>query len=110
MAIVVSEDGGIDFIPNPRPAIRRSEIDFRIEALKNLAAAEKISRARYLPLIGWLEDHRFYLKEEDGALLNPLIDEIEEKLSNESESRIKILRGKFVQHPGMQEDLYYLKE
>jgi hypothetical protein len=107
LAVVVSEDGGIDFIPNPRPVIRRSEIDSRIETLKNLAAGQKINRSRYVPLVEWLEEHRFYLREEDCAILNPLIDEIEEKLSNDSESRLKIIRGKFAPHPDMQEDFYY---
>ncbi len=107
MAIVISEDGGVDFIPNPLPALRRSEIDERIVALAKLKDAEKISRTRYLAFVDWLEEHRFYLKERDCAFLNPLIEEYEERLSRESESSIRVIREKFTPHPGMDEALYY---
>jgi DNA integrity scanning protein DisA with diadenylate cyclase activity len=109
MAIVVSEDGGVDFIPNPPAAIQRSEIESRITALKSVKAQERISQSKFLDAVDWLEKHRFYLTEEDCFVLNVLVEELEERLCTESGSALKIIRAKFTRHPQMQESLYYIE-
>ena len=101
---------GIDFIPNLSPVLRRAEIDSRIAVLQDLKIAEMVSRTKYLAAIDWLEEHRFYLREGDCVVLNPLVEELEERLMRESKSTIRIVRGEFKPHPAMDEAMYYAQE
>jgi hypothetical protein len=43
LIVVVSSDGGVDFVPNPLPAIRRSLVDSAIEVMLGFERADKIS-------------------------------------------------------------------
>ena len=55
MVIVVSSDGGVDFLPDPSPAIRRSLIDSAIETIIGLENAEKVKRMLYRQTLDWLD-------------------------------------------------------
>jgi hypothetical protein len=110
IAVVVSEDGGIDFIPNLKPAIRRLRIDQTISALDTLASAKKINRREYVLLMDWLEEHRFYLRQEDCSILNTIGPQLKDRLISEGKSSVRLIRRTFVPHPEMDEALYYATE
>jgi len=65
MAIVVSEDGGVTFIPYLRPPIKRSAIDDAISILRQILAQENIDRRKYNRTMTWLDSNRFFLLPHD---------------------------------------------
>ena len=110
LAVVVSEDGGIDFVPNLKPAIRRSEVDRAISALQALLTTTEISRREYRSLMDWLSEHRFYLRQEDCDILNTVEHMIEDRLQAQSDSSLRLIGQPFIPHPDMDESLYYMTE
>jgi hypothetical protein len=110
MAIVVSEDGGMDVIPNPRPMIKRSLIADAIAELEQIISAAKIPRRRYNDLYDWLLKHRFYLLLDDCERVNLAVQEIERRLQVELPSAIWIIRHKFEPDPEMQPPFFYEPE
>ena len=52
MAVVISEDGGVDFFPDLKPAIKRSKIEDAIAILKQMAARKKVNREKVLSNYG----------------------------------------------------------
>jgi hypothetical protein len=64
VCIVVSEDGDVDLVPKYRPGIKRADIVSRLSQLKNATADN------YMKPYSWLEDHRFYLTDEECAEAN----------------------------------------
>lgn len=107
LAIVISEDRGIDFVPNLRPAIKRSAIDAAIMQLRNLRDTERIARRTFIDIVDFLDEHRFYLLPKDCEVLNPLIEEIDKRLDAQEPSNIKILRQPFASDPRMDPKMYY---
>jgi hypothetical protein len=110
MAIVVSEDGGVDVIPNPRPMIKRSLISNAISELEQIVQSAKISRRRYNDLYDWLLKHRLYLLPDDCERVNSAVEEIERRLREEFPSAVWVVRHKFEPDTGMQPDFYYEAE
>jgi hypothetical protein len=110
LVVVISEDGGVDFIPDLRPAVRRSEIENAIIELKALSKGERINRRKYLQLMDWIEEKRFYLRQEHCDSVNKLIKEIEEKIKLQDPTCPRIIRKEFVPDPKMDESMYYEKE
>lgn len=110
MAIVVSEDGGVDVIPNPRPMIKRSLISDAISEIEQIVRAAKIPRRRYNDLYDWLLKHRFYLLPDDCEQVNLATQEIERRLREESPSAVWSIRHKFEPDPEMQPSFYYEPE
>jgi len=110
LAIVLSEDGGIDLVPDLRPALKRSEIDAAIAALTEIRDAEQINRSSYADLVEWLGQRRFYLRQEDCNNVNSLVKEIDRRLDSEDPGNLKIIRQPLVPHPDMDEELYLIPE
>jgi hypothetical protein len=110
MAVVVSEDGGIDLIPDLPPAVRRSAIDRAIADIIQFAGAAPISRARYNSTLDFLDRHRFYLRKADCDTLNSLVASIEEALQQQDQSQVRIVRQEFVPDFQLAEDLFYETE
>jgi hypothetical protein len=108
MMVVVSSDGGVDFIPNPMPMIKRAVIDDAIALLSGFETVANIPRRRYRMAVGLLDDHRFYLTEEDCDLLNPLIKRIDMRIRREDDSQLWVVRSPFKPNPAMDPALYYL--
>jgi hypothetical protein len=108
--VVVSSDGGVEFVPDPRPLIRRSAVDDAIKTIQGLRDAERTSRRLYRTTLDWLDKHRFYLKHQDCEILNPLIAEIEERIRREGESTMWIVRSPFTPNPAMRDQFYYLND
>ncbi len=108
MIVVVSSDGGVDFIPDPMPMINRAVIDDAIALLSGFETAANVPRRRYRMTLDLLDRHRFYLMEEDCNLLNPLIERIETRVRREDESQIWGVRSPYKPNPQMNAALYYL--
>ena len=109
-AVVVSEDGGVDFFPNLCPPIKRSSIDRAIAKLERYKSEDRLPVRRYREILDWLDEHRFYLKLADCDLLNELVSGLDDKFQRESESNTRIIRQPFEPDPAMDEDLYYENE
>lgn len=110
LAIVISEDRGIDFVPDLRPAIKRSMIDKTIKQLGALRDNERITRRIFVDLLNMLDEHRFYLLPADCQLLNGLIVELEGRLDAQESSNVKIIRAPFISEPTMDSNMYYETE
>jgi hypothetical protein len=110
LAVVVSQDSGIDFIPNLRPAVRRSAIDKTIAEIKVLKSASLISRDRYNAALDYLDEHRFYLRKEDCDTINSVVEFAEAALRKQDRAELWIIRQRFVPNSHLDEELYYQKE
>jgi hypothetical protein len=110
LAVVVSQDSGIDFIPNLRPAVRRSAIDKAIAEIKVLKSASLISRDRYNAALDYLDEHRFYLRREDCDTINSVVEFVEAALRKQDRAELWIIRQRFVPNSHLDEELYYQKE
>jgi hypothetical protein len=110
IAIVVSEDGGVDVIPSPRPMIKRSLISNAVAEIEQITKVANIQRRRYNDLYDWLLKHRFYLLLDDCERVNLAVQEIERRLQEEFPSAIWVIRHKFEPDPEMQPSFYYEPE
>jgi hypothetical protein len=110
VAVVVSEDGGVDVIPNPPPMIKRSLISDAIAEMENISRSPEIPTRRYNDLFDWLRQYRFYLLPDDCEWLNSAVQEIERRWREEHQSAVWVIRPKFEPDPRMQPSLYYAPE
>lgn len=110
LAIVVSEDGGVDLIPDPLPMIKRSPISAAVAEMEQISREARMPRRRYNDLYDWLRQHRFYLLSDDCERLNLAIQEIERRFNEESPTSIWVVREKFGPDPRMQPSFYYAPE
>jgi hypothetical protein len=110
LAVIVSEDGGVDFIPNLRPRIKRSLVAQAIDELKELTQAREIIGARHNHLYEWLRTHRFYLLKQDCEHVNKAIQEIDRKLKAQDPTGVRIVHETLDPHPEMESSLYYTEE
>lgn len=110
LAVVVSEDGGVDLIPDLRPMIKRSELESVIVELEEIARSERIQLRRYNYLYNQLREYRFYLLNDDCRRINSAIQEIEKGQDEKDLTRIKIIRHSFEPDASMDPALYYEPE
>ncbi len=109
LAVVVSADGGVDFVPNLRPAIDRACIDQALSELHTIQGGDHINIRKFGQLVEWMDNHRFYLREDDCRELNELIANIDAKIDAQNPSAVRIIRHEYVHDPEMAESLYYLQ-
>jgi DisA bacterial checkpoint controller nucleotide-binding len=83
VAVVKSEDGMVSIFPELRPQIRRSEIRSKMAALREIAAREAFDGKALRDVIEWLEDHEFYLTQEECDEANRLHEEAQAKKSSD---------------------------
>jgi hypothetical protein len=80
VALVVSEDGHVNALPNLRPLLQRSEVIRHVTALHKLVDD---------PMSGWhkerqwLDQHRFYLSAAQCAEVNDDLKKLEMKVRSE---------------------------
>nr|WP_145231254.1 DNA integrity scanning protein DisA nucleotide-binding domain protein [Gimesia algae] len=111
--IVVSEDGGVDFIPDLKPAIKRTEIDARINTLNEIAEGELIYQKfqrKYNDTMQWLSAHRLYLSDQNCQLINDLMKKIAEEARCDDADTSRLLYGSFSEHPEFDPQKYYIDE
>jgi len=110
MAIVVSEDGGVDVVPALRPPVRRADIDAVTAELASIADKPTLDRERFVKLVDWLEAHAFYLLAEDCQQLNSIVGRIDERIASDDPEGFHIIRHPFEPHPGLDPSFYYVEE
>ena len=107
LALVVSEDGGVDLVPNLLPAVSRAKVDAAMRELTNISQLNRVPFRRYNYVLGWLEQHSFYLLEDDCESINQWVRAIEDRMDQEEPMRTKLVRTPFVANPEMDVELYY---
>ncbi len=107
MAVVVSEDGGVDVLPNMAQPMKRASIDAVMKDLASCTSENAVPRRKYFESIEWLSAHRFYLLEKDCREINEIMQLIERRLNEEDPAAIHISRQPFKPDPEMSEKLYY---
>jgi hypothetical protein len=72
LAVVVSEDGSVDLVPNLKPQIDSAEVDSHLTELLEIQNAEQLDMKRFYKVIEWFSSHRFYLTADVCQKLNDL--------------------------------------
>jgi hypothetical protein len=85
LAVVISEDGTINLVPDLPKQIRRSEIAENMEKLRAAVAPEIVNAKEYYDALDWLSAHRIYLSQ-------VVSDEINE-IKNATKPRLGKQRG-----------------
>ena len=86
MAIVVSEDGPIDIVPDLRPQVSRRLVPDQIEAFGALRENPPIRRREFNRFLRWFQEHRAYLSQDDAARINAVRRDLEPHLEPSSTS------------------------
>jgi DNA integrity scanning protein DisA with diadenylate cyclase activity len=98
LAIVVSEDRTVDVFPLLRPRICRQELEANVLALER-ATSQNLHKPR-----NWLDNHRFYLSEQQCLRANRALDRI--KAEPKEVGQIWILTKPFETHSEMSDDYF----
>lgn len=93
MAFVISEDRTLDIVPLLRPRVDRREVEAAVAAIST-ATLDNYHKPR-----SFLDEHRFYLDEEQCRIVNEALDRIENEPTEVG--RIVIITRRFVPNPGM---------
>lgn len=72
VAVIISEDGMVDLYPQLLPRIKKSEIEERLQLLRNEAGQQKVDYDKFRPLMNWFWYHEFYLSKEECDEINQL--------------------------------------
>jgi hypothetical protein len=99
LAIVVSDDRTVDIVPLLRPQINMSEIE------KYIAELESASTDSYHTAQLWLDDHRFYLNEDQCSRVNSALERLDALPRDVGE--IRYLTSRFQPDPEL-DDTYFL--
>lgn len=106
IAVVVSEDGLVDLIPDLLPQIRRSDILKAVSELRSLKYTKTVNFDDYNRIMNWLNDHHFYLMGDVCEDINQLKREILTRLDTNT---IRINYPDFVYDPEMNNS-YFIEE
>ncbi|MHC5726904.1 MAG: DNA integrity scanning protein DisA nucleotide-binding domain protein, partial [Nostoc sp.] len=109
IAIVVSEDGSIDLVPDLMPQIPRSLIMEAIEQLRKLKEDKNFAQRKFNEVIDFLSDHRFYLQPETCDTINSLKREVQATAERVDPTGMSIDYYDFSPNPEMDES-YFLDE
>lgn len=80
---MISEDGGIDVVPELALQVSRSLIESKLKTVLELVSGS-LFRANVFYYINWLDRHRFYLLQPDCDLLNSIVPALEFRAKEES--------------------------
>jgi hypothetical protein len=105
MAVVVSEDGPIDIIPELVPQIRRSLITDTIKAFARLRETYPISRQDFNRYVRWFQAYKTYLWPEAAKEINQIRRELEMNLEP---SNVSIVWRKIEGNPDL-DSSYFLE-
>lgn len=103
IAIVISEDGSVDLIPDLMPQISKSLIVNAIEELRNLNSEKSFNFKKYNEVMNILVSYQFYLLPEMCDEINQLRSEVE-KLQNKV--AVRIIYNDFVPYKEMNESYF----
>lgn len=88
LAVVISEDGTIDLVPDLRPQISRTSISKILQKFRDIAKKDPIPTKEFYQTIDWLTNHSFYLDSTICAEVNSLRGQIEARLDKTTDIRI----------------------
>ena len=88
LAVVISEDGTIDLVPDLMPRISRLQISNAVEKLRKIRAAAQVDVKEFNQTMEWLREHSFYLQPKVCDEINTLRKEIEAHLEKNVAIRI----------------------
>jgi hypothetical protein len=83
MAVVVSDDGMVNIVPEMPSVLSRRALTKRIEQLNQLASQELPSPIQFSRVIEWLDRRRFYLDQAACDVVNYCVAEINKRLEGE---------------------------
>ena len=107
---MISEDGGVDFIPDLKPAIKQSDIKKAIQELLDIRLGKAINLQKYNKTMNWLSEHRFYMLSSHCRDINERKASIDERIQAEDPTAGRIIWSDFTPNPAMNIDLYYETE
>lgn len=102
LALVISDDGMIDSVPQYRPRASRREIENHLREFKEIVGSETVNQRAMNKKTRWLSEHRFYLSESQCDEINKLFEEAEPK---RDASASLVTYGAFKPHPDMDDSL-----
>lgn len=108
LAIVISEDGSIDLIPDLKPQILRSIITDAVNQLRALRDAPTVERKAYISTMHVLQSASFYLLPEVCSEINEINKVIAKRLEAEWTRGFRPIYPDFVPNDEMN-DGYFLK-
>jgi hypothetical protein len=108
LAIVVSEDGSVDLVPDLKAQIQRGEISSRLDELTKVATAQPLKMKDFYKVMKWFSAHRFYLSSEVCKQLNDTKKDVYAR-HQEASSGIIIIEPDFEPDPEMTDE-YLLPE
>jgi ribosomal protein L30/L7E len=76
--IVISDDGMVSLIPNLKPQIKHSQVVTAVEILRDMESEVNYVHQKYVEILDWLNNHRFYLRANECQQLNNSIKKISE--------------------------------
>lgn len=85
LAVVISEDGTINLVPDLRKMIRRSEINERMEKLHAAVAPKMVNAKEYYKSLDWLDAHRFYLSQDISDKINEIKNATRSRLEKQKQ-------------------------
>lgn len=107
LAVVISEDGTINLVPNLHKKIHRFDIIERIEKLRASVAPEIINAKEYYKALDWLSAHRFYLSKDVCDQINEIKNATKQRLDKQQGYSITPID--FKANPELN-DTYFLDE
>jgi DisA bacterial checkpoint controller nucleotide-binding len=102
VAIIVSEDGTAEWIPDLRPQIKRSEISRIQVEVEALLIADTHDNNRIWKALDWLRNHRFYLPAGLCAVANELVTK--ERAAREKAGALFVQYPPFEPNPAMSDE------
>ena len=109
LAVVISEDGGVDVLPNIRAPIARQTIVESIDALVAAASGDSVNRRQFNMARERVSSLEFYLLEADCEKANRVVESTEAKMEAEDPMALRIVRDPFKPNAKMDPDFYYLE-
>jgi hypothetical protein len=106
LAVIVSEDGTVDVVPDLLPQIARSDLHHRLGQLRELASAPAPDRGDCGRLLNWFDAHRFYLSADACEEVNRVLRQVDARLPQDHFHRVY---GNFVPSRDLN-DTYFLDE
>jgi len=107
LAVVVSEDGGVDLLPNLRPPVRRETIENYLSSLIEITSGNIINRRQYFEALENVSSLSFYLSSDDCCRANEAVSRAEVLLERDDPIAVRIVRSPFEPNPEMNPNLYY---
>jgi hypothetical protein len=95
LAVVVSDDRTVDIIPRLRPLVSRAKVE------QHIARVEAATLGNYHDSRNWLDEHRFYINNEQCFRINKAIERLD-ALPKEV-GLIYLGTERFAAHPEMDE-------